>query len=206
MDRIASPVTVTASRAERYEGRARRLTASGSAAPGSDFRTLVRDRAAAAASASPAAATPAQPASQPVPAAAGTFSAASATASQPAAMAAPAALPDQPPTAESVFGPSPWMTNPTGQGPLGVYSYNPIYFATAQTAAKVAELLGGAVIQQNAICGASGSPFQQQQPNYMVQLPNGRVTNPGLVAAYYTRGYPQSFIDRLLAIEKTESV
>jgi hypothetical protein len=205
MDRVARPVTVTASRSERYEGRARRLTAPAAASASSDFRALVRDQAAASSSPSAAASTPARQTSRQTPAG-GTFSAANATAAQPAAAVSPAILPEEPPTAESVFGPNPWMTNPMGQGPLGVYSYNPIYFATAQTAAKVAELLGGTVVQQNSLCGASGSPFQQLQPNYMVQLPNGRVTNPGLVAAYYTRGYPQSFIDRLLAIEKTESV
>jgi hypothetical protein len=211
MDRVVSSVTVSADRSTQYEGRARRLTLSRSAA--ADFRSLVRDQ--------PAAATPSRQGSTPsssqtaspastqtsVPAqpAGGTFSGANASASQPAAIAVPASEPNPVPTAESVFGESPWMTNPSGQGPLGVYYYNPVYFATAQTAEKVAQLLGGTVVQQNAICSASGSPFQQLQPNYMVQMPNGRITNPGLVAAYYTRGYPQSFIDRLLDIERTES-
>lgn len=101
------------------------------------------------------------------------------------------------PTAESVFGPNPWLTNPTGMGPTGVYSYNPLYFATPQTAAKVAQMLGGTVVASNQF--TAGGPFAQQQPNQMVQLENGQLVNPGLVAAFYTHGYPQSYIDRLIA-------
>src|SRR6266404_7171005 len=53
----------------------------------------------------------------------------------PAAAEPPAQKPA--PTADSVFGPNPWMSNPTGIGPNGLpYSYNPFYFATPQTAAK----------------------------------------------------------------------
>ena len=33
----------------------------------------------------------------------------------------------------------------------------------------------------------------------VVQLPNGNLINPGLVAAFYTHGYPQSYIDGLIA-------
>jgi hypothetical protein len=101
------------------------------------------------------------------------------------------------PTAESVFGPNPWVANPTGMGPTGVYSFNPIYFATPQTAAKVAQMVGGTVVAGNQI--TAGGAFAQQQPNQMVEMPDGRLINPGLVAAFYTHGYPQSYIDQLIA-------
>jgi len=104
------------------------------------------------------------------------------------------------PTAESVFGPSPWMSNPTGTAPNGqTYGYNPYYFATAQTAATVAQIVGGTVVQTNAMVSSGG--FSQQQPNYMVQLADGRLVNPGLVASFYTHGYPQSYIDLMVANE-----
>jgi hypothetical protein len=104
------------------------------------------------------------------------------------------------PTAESVFGSSPWITNPTGLGPGGVYSYNPFYFATPQTAATVAQMVGGTVVSSNTFT-PNGGPFAQQQPNWMVQLPDGRMINPGLVASFYTHGYPQSYIDQMIASE-----
>jgi hypothetical protein len=103
------------------------------------------------------------------------------------------------PTAESVFGANPWVTNPTGQGPSGTYSFNPLYFATPQTAAKVAQMVGGTVVENSELAGAGG--FAQQQPNLMVKLPDGRLVNAGLIASFYTHGYPQSYIDRLIANE-----
>lgn len=104
------------------------------------------------------------------------------------------------PTAESVFGSSPWVANPTGMGPNGVYSFNPFYFASPQTAAKVAALVGGTVVQSSQFT-PSGGPFLQQQPNQMVRLADGRLINPGLVASFYTHGYPQSYIDQMIASE-----
>jgi hypothetical protein len=109
--------------------------------------------------------------------------------------------PPPPPTAESVFGPNPWMNNPTGIGPNGVsFNYNQYYFATPQTAAAVANMVGGKVIQTNQFTPTGGS-FAQQQPNYMVQLQDGRMINPGLVASFYTHGYPQSYVDMMVACE-----
>ncbi|MBZ5622778.1 MAG: hypothetical protein LAQ69_29190 [Acidobacteriia bacterium] len=109
--------------------------------------------------------------------------------------------PSPAPTAESVFGPNPWITNPTGVGPNGLtYSYNPYYFATPQTAAKVAQMVGGTVIQSNQFTPTGGA-FFQQQPNQMVQLPDGRIINPGLVASFYNHGYSQSYIDTMIANE-----
>ena len=113
---------------------------------------------------------------------------------------APDPGPPPAPTAESVFGPNPWLTSPTGQGPTGAYAYNPFYFATPQTAAKVAAMLGGTVVQSKQFT-PYGGPFAQSQPNQMVQLSDGRMINPGLVASFYTHGYPQSYIDRMLEAE-----
>jgi hypothetical protein len=115
------------------------------------------------------------------------------------------AVPDPPqqtaPTAESVFGSNPWNTNACGVAPNGsVYAYNPYYFATAATAAKVAQMVGGTVVQSNQFT-PNGGPFQQQQPNYMVRLADGRMINPGLVASFYTHGYPQSYVDQMVASE-----
>jgi hypothetical protein len=104
------------------------------------------------------------------------------------------------PTAESAFGANPWLTSPMGQGPGGAYAFNPFYFATPQTAAKVAAMVGGTVVQSNQFTPTGGS-FAQSQPNQMVQLADGRLINPGLVASFYTHGYPQSYIDRMIAAE-----
>ena len=41
----------------------------------------------------------------------------------------------------------------------------------------------------------------QQQATQMVRLPDGRLINPGLVASFYTHGYPQSYIDMMIAAE-----
>jgi hypothetical protein len=117
---------------------------------------------------------------------------------------APAAPPpaNPAPTAEGVFGPAPWLANPTGLAPdNSTYGYNPQYFATPETAAAVAALVGGKVVQTNVMTSAPGSPFQQQQPNQMVQLKNGALLNPGLVAGFYTHGYPQSMVDQMIANE-----
>lgn len=121
---------------------------------------------------------------------------------QSGAAAQTSAAPSAAPTAEDVFGSDPWMDNPTGIAPDGaVYNYNNQYFATAQTAASVAKMLGGAVVQVNEFTSAPGSNFVQQQPNEMVQLKSGALVNPGLVAGFYTHGYPQSMVDQMIANE-----
>ncbi len=105
------------------------------------------------------------------------------------------------PTAQSVFGDNPWISQPVGTGPGGiVYGYNPFYFATQQTAAKVAEMIGGTVVESNQFT-PNGGPFNQSQPNYMVRLDDGRMINPGLVASFYTHGYPQSYVDSMITAE-----
>ncbi len=113
------------------------------------------------------------------------------------------AQPPQPaPTPEDAFGSNPWVQNPTGIGPDGTtYGYNSQYFATPTTAAAVAQMLGGTVVQMNAFTNAPGTTFQQQQPNEMVKLPNGGLINPGLVAGFYTHGYPQSMVDQMISNE-----
>jgi hypothetical protein len=118
----------------------------------------------------------------------------------PAPAASATSVPTPPPTAESVFGANPWIANPGGTAPNGVkYGYNPLYFATPATAAKVAQMVGGKVVAINAITGDGG--FVQNQPNQMVQLPNGGMLNAGLIASFYDHGYPQSYIDRLISNE-----
>ena len=125
---------------------------------------------------------------------------AAAAATVPAAAAADAPAQDSAPTAESVFGPNPWITNPTGMGPDGtLYSYNPLYFATAAPAAQVAQMVGGKVVASDQIASLGG--FAQQEPNQMVQLANGTLINAGLFAAIYTHGYPQSYVDMLVQNE-----
>lgn len=110
--------------------------------------------------------------------------------------------PDPAPTAESVFGPHPWLDNPTWIDPDGsTYSYNPQYFATPETATKVAEMLGGTVVECDACITGPAGPFHQQQPNQMVRLANGILINAGIVAGFYTHGYSQLLIDQMIANE-----
>jgi hypothetical protein len=90
-------------------------------------------------------------------------------------------MPQQPappsiPTAKSVFGPNPWIANPGDVAPNGVsYGYNPEYFATRSTADKLAQMLGGKVVEMNAI--TRYGPFHQNQLNEMIEMPNGKVVN-----------------------------
>jgi len=114
--------------------------------------------------------------------------------------AADAAAPSTPPTAQSMFGANPWISNPGGMAPNGVaYNYNPIYFATPATAAKVAQMVGGTVVETNAI--TPYGPFKQNQPNEMVQLANGKTLNAGIIADFYNHGYSQQYIDTMVANE-----
>jgi hypothetical protein len=117
---------------------------------------------------------------------------------QPISVSPPAPTPPSAPTAESVFGANPWIASPISYGPTGPVPLNPLYFATQSTAQKVAQMVGGTVVQSNQFTG-NGGAFQQAQANWMVQLPNGNLINPGIVASFYTHGYPQSYIDGLIA-------
>jgi hypothetical protein len=105
------------------------------------------------------------------------------------------------PTPESVFGASPWLADPVGKNLDGSeYSYNSWYFATPQAAAQVAQMLGGTVVSTNEFT-APGSPYVQQQPNLMVQMPDGNLVNAGIVASFYAHGYSQSYINTLISDE-----
>jgi len=119
---------------------------------------------------------------------------------KPAPADTPPPPPPPPPTAQSVFGDNPWIANPGGSAPNGVtYGYNPQYFATRATADKVAQMVGGRVVETNAI--TPYGPFQQNQPNEMVQLPNGRLLNAGIIASLYDHGYSQQYVNTLIANE-----
>jgi hypothetical protein len=102
------------------------------------------------------------------------------------------------PTVESLFGSNPWLSDPGGSGDGVSWNYNPIYFATQQTAETVAQMLGGTVVAENAITSAAGSPLEQSQPNEMVQLSSGAQVNAGLVADLFNHGYSQGYIDQEL--------
>lgn len=122
--------------------------------------------------------------------------------STPAASATTASSAASDDPAGPLFGANPWISHPTGQGPNGVVTnYNPIYFATQQTAQTVAHMIGGTVVQSNQMIPSPGSPFTLDQLNYMVQMPDGALVNPGLVADIYTHGWNQSMVNQQVANE-----
>jgi len=104
------------------------------------------------------------------------------------------------PTIQSMFGGSPYVSNPGGIAPNGVtYGYNPTYFATRSAAAILAQRYGGTVVEMNAI--TPYGPFQQNQMNEMIRFSNGNVVNAGILASYYDRGWTQDQIDSAIAQE-----
>jgi hypothetical protein len=116
----------------------------------------------------------------------------------------PATTPDTTivPTAQSVFGDDVWMTDPIGLNPNGTtFEYNPFYFATPSTAQTVAQMVGGTVVVADQFCAPGAGAFPQQQPNYMVKMPDGALINPGLVASFYTFGFSQSQVSTMVAQE-----
>jgi hypothetical protein len=174
--------------------------------PRTTFRTILSGASTPASSSAPPTTTSAvnsivaaltAPVAAPTPAAASATSPA-ATPNTPSASEPNAVL-----TAEQVFGSNPWVTDPTGSGPNGVsFGYNPLYFATPTTAAEVAQMVGGTVVQDNEFTkNTPGDPFVQQQPNEMVQLPGGGLINPGLIASLYTHGLPQWEVNQAIANE-----
>ena len=113
----------------------------------------------------------------------------------PAPSAKPAA-----PTLQSVFGGNPYVSNPGGMAPNGMsYSYNPTYFATRETADKLAQMYGGTVVEANAI--TPYGPFQQNQMNELIRFPNGNVVNAGILASYFDHGWSQEQINGAIAGE-----
>jgi hypothetical protein len=165
----------------------------GEAATAVDFRTVLKDEAAPAAATVPTTAAPAATVST-----IGTVTpqSPSAVVNAPAAAATTSQMA---PTSESLFGSNPWVSNAGGTGPNGEYGYNRCYFATPATAAKVAQMLGGTVVKADAITPLG--PFKQNQPNLMVQMPNGKLINAGLVAGFYDHGYTQQAVDAMIASE-----
>jgi hypothetical protein len=121
------------------------------------------------------------------------------------ALGAPSLTPADDP-AGPLFGASPWLTDPTGNGPGPVTHYNPIYFATPETAQTVAQMVGGTITSMQVMTPTPGSPFQQDEPNLMVQLPNGGLINPGLIADIYTHGWNQAFENQQVAAEVAGAV
>ena len=158
-------------------------------ASATDFGTILNE------SAPPVAA----PAAVAPPSPSGTIG--SVTPSSPTTAVVPAAVSTCPlaPTAQSLFGANPWSTSAGGTGPAGSYGYNPYYFATPATAAKVAQMLGGKVVAMDAI--TPFGPFQQNEPNLMIQMPDGRLINAGLVAGFYDHGFTQQTVDKMIAAE-----
>jgi hypothetical protein len=92
------------------------------------------------------------------------------------------------------------VADPTGSGPGPQTHYSSFYFATPQTAQTVANMVGGTVVAMNQIITAP-SPYTQDQPNLMVQLPNGGLVNPGLIATFFTHNWPTSFVNQQIANE-----
>lgn len=162
-------------------------------------------------SAATAAATSAMTAANATVAATNATAAAGSKAMAPAASATPTANPAIAATSdpnavltpEQVFGANPWVANPTGIAPNGfVFGYNPLYFATASTAAEVAQMVGGKVVEDDEFTkDTPGDTFIQQQPNEMVELPDGALVNPGLIASFYTHGYPNSLVNQSISNE-----
>jgi len=142
-----------------------------------------------------------QPAKAATATASASVAAATVTATSPAVVATASAASMYPmaPTTESLFGVNPWCTDAGGTGPSCSYNYNPMYFATPATAAKVAQMLGGKVVAMNAI--TPYGPFQQNQPNQMIQMPDGKLINAGLVAGFYSHGYTQQMVDQMISSE-----
>jgi hypothetical protein len=104
------------------------------------------------------------------------------------------------PTAESLFGAEVFVTRPSGHGPSNTFwSYNPAYFASRQTADVLAKMLGGKVVERNAICPYG--PMVQDQVNRMIVLPDGRELNAGLVADIFNHGRGQVQVDQMLKEE-----
>jgi hypothetical protein len=87
------------------------------------------------------------------------------------------------------------MSDPTGSGPTGSFGFNPQYFPTQETAETIASMLGGKVVPQNVMLTAPGSHFRQNQPNYMIEMPNGNVLNPGFIAQAISVHQPRAIID-----------
>jgi hypothetical protein len=96
----------------------------------------------------------------------------------PATASDPAAAP-----AVTVPAVSQFERSVTGMSAHGTETiYNSTEFATAQTAAQIAEKIGGTVEEQN-----FGGAFSQSAPQRMIVGPNGHQLNAGLVADLFNK-------------------
>jgi hypothetical protein len=70
------------------------------------------------------------------------------------------------------------MSNPTGNNALsgGTIPYNPNYYATLDAATRLAQQVGGTVVDMKA-------QFSNNQSEYYIDLPNGTRINAGNLAA-----------------------
>jgi hypothetical protein len=114
------------------------------------------------------------------------------------------------PTAQELFGPSPWVTDPApgGVGPNGPYLYQPVYFATQATAVIAAAIVEAScqfpkgsvkVVAIDAITPLG--PYKQNQPNQMLELPDKSLHNAGLFADNFSYGWTVEQIDGELTAE-----
>lgn len=114
---------------------------------------------------------------------------------QPATPGVPSVGSTTPPSAiptANPYGNSPFAANPGFTGPNGPGGYNPQTFATQSTAQQIASQYGGTVISNPSagLLGAPSSPFQTNQPQYMIQMPNGTIIDPAKIASLYANAGP----------------
>lgn len=104
-------------------------------------------------------------------------------------------------TAAQVFGANPWLSNPTLNGPSGMMNLPAVYYATPQTAAIVASIVGGTVVAFDPFASTPGNPFIASDPMQYVKLPSGIEINAGLVAGFFTHGYQESQLEAMISSE-----
>jgi hypothetical protein len=80
-------------------------------------------------------------------------------------------------------GPPQQTPGAAGYGQPIQTNYNPNLYADTATAQRIAQQLGGTVVQGNPVGMAPGSPFSAPSAN-MIQLPNGQLIDAGTIAGY----------------------
>ena len=101
-------------------------------------------------------------------------------------------------SAEDVFGPNPWIANPVVTGPnkknqIVEFPQNPLYYATEPTANLVLQMVSGTGIDENNPY-AGNQRYSASNSQLVVTLPGGAWINAGLVAGFFTHGYPLDMI------------
>ena len=71
------------------------------------------------------------------------------------------------------------------------YGLNEIYFASQSTANWMAERFGAKVVSQPA--DGQGGPFSVPEPYLMLEFPNGKRVNAGILASLYRNNPPDQF-------------